>query len=73
MTTNGKTMPDRVLTMTDPTRKDAGAPALNIVISYDPINHDIQVKGPMGMNVISIMGIIELAKVALLSSSTKRG
>jgi hypothetical protein len=73
MTSNGdpKPMPDRVLTM-DPTRKDAGANRISIVVTYDPLQHDVEVKGPKGLDIVGLIGILDLAKTAIVSGVMRK-
>jgi hypothetical protein len=75
MTTNGNDkMPDRVLTL-DPTRKDTGVnriPLITLHVVYDPMNHDIEVKGPKGLDIVGLIGILDLAKTAIVTKVARR-
>lgn len=65
-------MPSRVLSLSDPTRKDAGANRISLVISYDPSAHEVQVQGPRGLDIVGLVGIIELAKQSVIAGVTRR-
>jgi hypothetical protein len=64
-------MPSRLLTM-DPTRKDAGASSIAITILYDPLTQVIQVKGGRGLDIVGLLGLLELAKHSVLNSAMRR-
>jgi hypothetical protein len=64
-------MPSRVLTL-DPTRKDAGASYLTVTVLYDPLNKTVQVKGSQGIDIIGLVGILELAKNSVVMAAMNR-
>jgi hypothetical protein len=72
MSSNGADkMPERMLVM-DPTRKDAGIGLIRVVVTYDPLRHDVQVQGPKGMDIVGILGILELGKAATIAMASAR-
>jgi hypothetical protein len=63
--------PSRILTL-NPTRNDAGTTNLVVTILYDPVQKVVQVKGPAGVDIVGLVGILELAKNSVFASVMRR-
>jgi hypothetical protein len=51
----------------NPTRIDAGTNRISLVVTYDPVLHDVEVRGPKGLDIVGLIGILDLAKTSVVS------